>query len=125
MNVKVVNTLASSLMLLFFLTESSLAATAGKKVNVEAILLDDTAYGGCMAKVSPSPATYNGVSCAANYVTFSCTGEYNSKSISANKFAAAQLAYVTGNQLYIIVDDTKKHNGYCYAKRVDNAPATQ
>lgn len=96
-----------------------LAATGGLEFSITGMLTDDTAYGGCMARVSPSPASL-GLNCAADYVSFSCTGDFNAKNIGQTKFQAAQLAFVTSKKLYIALDDTKLHNGYCYSNRVDN-----
>ena len=98
---------------------TSVAATGGVEFTVTGLLTDDTNYGGCMARVTPSPETL-GLACAAGYVTFSCTGDFNSKSLGQTKFSAAQLAFVTDKKIYIALDDTKLHNGYCYGSRADN-----
>jgi len=84
-------------------------------------------YGGCMAGlavpintavVSPGqPATT--LNCPGNYVSFSCTGTYNSKDLAFYMLDQAQLALSLNKQLYVTVDDTKLHNGYCVALRVD------
>jgi hypothetical protein len=34
-------------------------------------------------------------------------------------FDSAQMAYALGKKVFIEVDDTKKHNGFCYASRID------
>lgn len=97
----------------------SIAFAAGLTSKVTRILIDDVNYGGCMAQLETPPST-SGLICKDSWVTFSCTGEFNSKSQAAIKVSAAQLALVTQTPLYIQVDDTKKHNGYCFAPRVDN-----
>ena len=67
--------------------------------------------------VSPSDS---GLNCpVGKWVTFSCTGELTSKSSAMRLYDSAQLAFVTGRTVRIWVDDTKKHNGYCFASRID------
>jgi hypothetical protein len=97
----------------------SIAFAAGVYSKVTTILIDDVNFGGCMAALETPPST-SGLICKDPWVTFSCTGEFNSKSQAAIKVAAAQLALVTQTKLYVEIDDTKKHNGYCFARRVDN-----
>lgn len=97
---------------------SAFAATGDVYSKVTTILIDDVRYGGCMAALETAPST-SGVDCADPWVTFSCTGDFNSKSQSQTKLSSAQLALVTQKTLYVVVDDTKKHNGFCFASRVD------
>lgn len=99
----------------------ALSATATYTTSVTRVLTDSENYGGCMAMVSPGPeAPALGLSCLGSWVTFSCDGTFNSKSIGNSKLSAAQLGLVTGVDIIVGVDDTKKHNGYCFATRVDN-----
>ena len=102
-------------------------------VNIKTILIsgDDT-YGGCMAKINPidaiaTQAGYaNGLGtneCSRGFVTFDCVGafpETQSKAQAQNKLSASQLAYVTGKRLYVKVNASRKHNGYCLAEIVQN-----
>ncbi|MEP6358191.1 MAG: hypothetical protein ABJ084_03910 [Halioglobus sp.] len=74
-----------------------------------------------MAVVSPNPQA-KGLDCKANWVSFSCSGDFNSKEIGYQKLEAAQLAMMTGTMVSIRIDDSKKHNGYCFAQRIDNLP---
>ena len=67
--------------------------------------------------VSPSDSGLNGT--VGKWVTFSCTGEPTSKSSAMRLYDSAQLAFVRGRTVRIWVDDTKKHNGYCFASRID------
>ena len=107
---------------LVLLPSFAFAATQGKEVTVTGVLTDDTNYGGCMARVDPAPNTYGSVTCQGAYITFSCACTHTTKSDSQTKYSAAQLAFVTGGRLFVILDDSKKHNGFCYAQRVDNLP---
>ena len=95
------------------------AATDGWNATVTRILTDNENFGQCMAVTEPS-AEDRGLACKSYWVTFSCDGTFNSKSIGNAKYSAAQLAYVTGSQVFVSVDDTKRHNGYCFAQRIDN-----
>jgi len=104
--------------------QSSLAAIdVLEESSVSAILIDSELYGGCMAKVSPGPETILS-SCNSGYVSFSCDGTFNSRAEGEKMLAGAQLAYVSGKPLLLVVDDSKRHNSYCVARRVDNVTAT-
>ena len=34
-------------------------------------------------------------------------------------YDSAQLAFVTGRRVRVWVDDTRKHNGFCFVTRID------
>lgn len=87
--------------------------------TVNAVLLSsDDLYGGCMAALSADPqAVLPG--CGAGWVTFSCTGDFTDQVRAYRMVDQAQLAYATNRRLRVFVDDTKKHNGYCFTPRVD------
>ena len=70
-----------------------------------------------MIRVDTLPSTV--LADCPDWVTFSCSGDFNSKSQGNLKFQNAQLAMVTGKQVALLVDDSKKHNGYCWARRID------
>ena len=83
----------------------------------------DDRFGGCMVALSVSPSD-EGLDCSSSWVTFSCTGTYTSKSSALRMYDSAQLAFVTGRTVRVWVDDSKKHNGHCFASRIDvEAPA--
>ncbi len=94
------------------------AATGVIQTQVLQTLVDSEHFGGCMAFLA-APPVGTGLNCAGQWVTFSCTGDFNSKDIAYKKFETAQLAYALGHRIIVTVDDTKKHNGYCFARRVD------
>ena len=80
----------------------------------------DGGFGGCMAFVTAAPAGVNGGAapeCGTfpGWITFSCTGDFNTKSEGQAAFDLANLALVTGNTLQYYVSDTQKHNGKCFA----------
>ena len=80
----------------------------------------DGRFGGCMAALEVAPSE-SGLECpvGSKWVTFSCTGEHATKADGLRMFDAAQLAFVTGRRVRVWVDDTRKHNGHCFASRID------
>ncbi len=80
------------------------------------LLVQEGAYGGCMANVSVHAQTVN---CPPGWVTFSCDGTYNTPQAGKMKYAQALMAFTLKKKVDIHLDDTKKHNTYCYAYRVD------
>lgn len=109
--------------LILTLVSTNLWADKGYVIaNVTRILIQDGAYGGCMALLDKVIATESNVplNCPSRWVTFSCDGTYNSQAIAYRKLDLAQKSEVTGHNAFIAIDDLKKHNGYCYAYRVDS-----
>ena len=95
------------------------AATAMVEAEVRRTLtVADDRFGGCMVALSVSPSG-EGLDCSSSWVTFSCTGTHTSKSNALRMYDSAQLAFVTGRTVIVEVDDTKKHNGHCFASRID------
>lgn len=80
----------------------------------------DGRFGGCMAALDVAPSA-SGLDCPAGskWVTFSCTGEHTSTADALRMYDSAQLAFVTGRRVLVWVDDTRKHNGHCFASRID------
>lgn len=93
------------------------ATEAEFNTEIDRLMVDSANFGGCAARITGSVAA-NGLACSGPWVSFSCTGDFNSKSDGANKFAQAQLAFVTDKQVRIRLDDTKRHNGYCFARNI-------
>ncbi len=87
-------------------------------VKVIRTLSDAGGYGDCMIYVSKPLSDVIG-NCPGRWVTFSCNGTYNGKDAGQRKFESAQLAMALGYRVSLFVDNTKKHNGYCYARRID------
>ena len=80
----------------------------------------DDSFGGCMVALSEAPSDY-GLNCPAgqHWVTFSCSGTHANKASAMRVFDAAQLAFVTGRSVRVWVDDSRTHNGFCFATRID------
>jgi hypothetical protein len=104
---------------LLFLAGVGHAATDRGFATIEGTIIDETRFGGCMALISEMPA---GVSCPNNWVTFSCTGDFNSSSVGWKKFENSQIALLTNNRVRVYVDDARTHNGNCYVSRMDMIP---
>ena len=96
---------------------SALTAEVAAEVT-RTLTVSDERFGGCMAALSVPPSE-EGLDCQTKWVTFSCTGVYASKSSAQRMFDSAQMAFVTGRSVRVWVDDEKKHNGHCFADRVD------
>lgn len=75
-------------------------------------------FGGCMAATSVDPSTLL-PGCARNWVTFSCTGDFGDQVQAYRMLDQAQLALATDKNVMLEVRDSQKHNGYCYAARID------
>jgi len=86
--------------------------------KVTQTLSEAGAYGDCMVLINKSISDVI-TSCPNGWVTFSCDGTYNSKDAGQRKFESAQLAMALGYRINLFVDNVKKHNGYCYARRID------
>ena len=83
---------------------------------------DTTAnYGGCMAAITPVPATQTWqTGCTAGWVTFSCTGNFATNQVQAYRLLdQAQLALTTGKKVTVYYSNAAVHNGICFANRVD------
>ena len=111
---------AAALSMSVLLTMPAQATTEQVVAEVRRTLtVADESFGGCMVALSVSPSEM-GLSCPeGKWVTFSCTGTYTSKSSALRMYDSAQLAFVTGRTVRVWVDDTKKHNGHCFASRID------
>lgn len=105
----------------FFLLLSGVchSASTGFEARVERTMIDEESNGGCMAYIVPSPSA-QGLFCKPDWITFSCVGEYNSEEFGQQKMAAAQLALITRSRVWITVTDNKKHDGFCFGRRIVN-----
>jgi hypothetical protein len=98
------------------------AATAYVTANVlRTLVADQDRWGGCMVFLD-QPLAGAGLNCPSNWVSFSCNGTFTTKDVAYRMLDSAQMAYALGKQVLIQVDDTRKHNGYCYGSRVDVLP---
>ena len=95
------------------------ASTASVKANVKRTLVADNGrWGGCMVLLDKIIAD-TGLNCPGGWVSFSCDGVFTTKDVAYRMFDSAQMAYSLGQRVVVWVDDTKKHNGHCYANRID------
>ncbi len=106
-------------LLLALVVSPAFAGTGVLSAKVTKVMTDSTKFGGCAARLSVDPQSKL-PNCAAHWVTFSCTGDHHSKDMAARLFSAAQLALVTGSNVFVRFRDDKTHNGYCLAERLDN-----
>lgn len=117
--IKITRVVGVALMLLA-LPSALQAATARMTGNVMRTLAsEDASYGGCMAQMEGSVMEATGLDCSGNWVTFSCSGEHTSKATARRLYDSAQLAFVTGRQARLTVDDARKHDSYCFVSRID------
>jgi hypothetical protein len=107
-----------AILLTGFVTLSQ-AQTATVSSNITRTLVaDDNRWGGCMVLLD-IPLADAGLNCPGRWVSFSCSGTFTTKDVAFRMFDSAQMAYSLGHAVDVFVDDTKKHNGYCYANRID------
>ena len=99
----------------------SFSATAQFTAKVLEVLVDDSDYGGCMVRLSQDPATKL-AGCGASWVTADCLAgaPTSTKSLANTKLQAAQLAYLTGNNVRVIISDAYTANGKCLLKTIRN-----
>ena len=63
--------------------------------------------------------TYNSSnSCASGWISFSCSGDFNTKTAASRMLDSANLALVTGKSMMLKLNEAQKHNGYCVANEV-------
>jgi hypothetical protein len=78
-------------------------------------------YGGCMVKLKSAGPKFQTPrallpSCPTNnFLTFSCSGVYATKADARLLLQNAQMAFALDKKVQIKVDDSKKHNGYCFS----------
>lgn len=80
----------------------------------------NNSFGGCMALLSKNINTAtNAPNCPLAWVTFSCSGPFTTQDIAYRMLDQAQLAKATNRPVVVVVDDSKKINGICFATRID------
>lgn len=79
----------------------------------------NTNFGGCMARLSKRNInSETGLSCSNDWVTFSCSGDFLSVASASRLLNSAQMADALDLNVNLRIDDSKKHNGFCLAKRL-------
>jgi hypothetical protein len=105
--------------LLLAIGGQALAASAVVTANVNRVLISaDARWGGCMAALSVNPQTVL-AGCSPWWVTFSCSGDFTDPVRAYRMLDQTQLALATGKMVSVWFQDDKKHNGYCFADRID------
>lgn len=113
------------LMILLLATVSlNVFAVQGALLNVRVLrtlVAANGVFGGCMALLdTPVNLATNSPNCPSNgWITFSCSATFTSQDIAYRMLDQAQLAKALGRPVTVVVDDTKKHNGFCFANRID------
>ncbi len=100
------------------LSATAVADRATIVANPVRILVSENTFGGCMVQLSVDPQTML-PNCGSAWVTMSCDGTFMPKDVSDRLLEQAQMAFVLGKGLSVFVDDSRRHNGYCLAYRVD------
>ena len=129
MNVRATVLPGFALFAAFTLPMSANAVQGTLVTTVQRILLTSDAqpspntglyYGGCMAYLAhPINTASNSPNCPSAWVSFSCDGTYAAKDIAQMMLDQAQLAIAMKKTVTVVVDDAKKHNGFCTATRLD------
>jgi len=71
-----------------------------------------------MALINKTLSEY-GLNCPSAWVSFSCDGTFNTQAIGFRKLDQAQMAMALNKRVHLYIEDSKKHNGYCFARRID------
>lgn len=95
---------------------SALSAVEGFYGPITGLLTDNELFGNCMLR-----STYvSSINCPNKWVSIDCKGSYNSKENARRMWDVVLMTRALESQVYVVVNDAKKHNGYCVAERVDN-----
>jgi hypothetical protein len=106
------------IMVAYLLISCSGAFAAGEWLTgkISMTLSDSNNYGKCMIR-SPSFAPV--IDCLGEWVSLSCSGDFNSKEDARRMWDSAQLAVALDLNVELYLVDTEKQNGYCVVKRLD------
>lgn len=111
--------LASIVVTGLLMSPAGYAADAIFEADVQRVLVTaDDAVGGCMALLSPDPASAL-PTCGQGWVTFSCSGVYTDNVRAYRMLDQAQLALATGSKVVVSITDNATHAGYCFVNRID------
>lgn len=88
---------------------------AGAKIK-RTLTRDVGTHGGCMILLTKSI----GNGCPNNgWVSLDCKGEYFPESVGSRNYATAIVAASMNKTVSVLVNNNKKHSGYCVAERLD------
>jgi hypothetical protein len=80
--------------------------------------MHESPNGDCMVKLSKPVG--GGLNCSTEWVSFSCTGNFNSKDVAYHKFDLARDAFLNNDYVLTLgIDDARKEqNKYCFVESV-------
>ncbi|MEQ8861690.1 MAG: hypothetical protein RIC56_23865 [Pseudomonadales bacterium] len=107
-----------TLIAIVLLATGAHATTKAFRTSATRVLSDTSNFGGCMVHLTKTPLE-EGLDCNGPWVSFSCSGDFAPRDAAVRNFEIAQIAVLTELTILVVVDDTKKHNGYCFASRID------
>lgn len=81
--------------------------------------LSDIAYGGCMIQVDQHVSSVLPNCPASGWVSLDCDAVYQTQSQANTAWTSALFAYGLNRKVSLYIDDQKKHNSYCVARRID------
>ena len=110
--------LAAAMLLVGCVTPALADIAWVKGATIKRTLIQEDAFGGCMILVNKTIADA-GLSCPSRFVSFSCDGTFSSKVNAQNMLDSAQMAFALNKKVNLQIDDSKKHNSYCVAVRID------
>jgi len=83
--------------------------------SIDALLSDNKNYGFCMIKVKWESS----IDCPNNWVSVDCKGSYSTKENTRRLWDVALMAKATDSNIYLVINDAKKHNGFCVVERIE------
>lgn len=120
MNKRIALLSALSIVILIHAAPSPAVNGALTTTVLRTVVTTPNTSGGCLAVLGAALSTaVPPVNCPSNRVTFSCNGTYTSKDLAFYMLDQAQLALSLNKKVYVVVDDTKKLNGTCFASRIE------
>lgn len=111
-------------LLLLTITILSLSSTAWsanfwRTGEITRTLTESTKYGGCMVQLSRNVA--NGCP-NSGWVSLDCDANHSDPGDGQRAYASALVALTLGKQVSVFIDNTKKNDSYCVARRLDILP---
>ena len=91
-------------------------ATFLVKSTIAEVMSTEAGLGNCSAVLTNYTPPSD---CGSEFVTFDCTGKYNSKENARGMFETAQMALALDLPVDVYLVDNQKHNARCVVKRID------
>jgi len=115
MNIKRLSIVGMSIVMLG-LTQTASAGEFFRAGKITRVITASNNFGNCMVLLDSSIS--NGCP-SSGWVSLDCKGVYFPTVIGKRKYAAALTAFTLKSKVLLKVDNTKKHDGYCVASRID------